>query len=148
VRTAALRLPVAPADITSREDRFNCEPYRSTVTADCCVRRRALVRADIRTLDFLNCVEGCAIGKVVERNSGGPIKISKRITEGANHTGRHFKMMQAAQFGQVFEGDEERAVARKAEKLAVHRAKQREYQRARWLKKKAAKAAAEKEAKS
>ena len=132
--TAAVALkllpdPVAPADITSRGDRFACTPYRSVVTADCCSRRRALVRAGIRKLDFLSCDDSCPIGKVVEHNSGGPMRVNARLTESAAHTGGHYKLAQAVQFGQVFEGDEKNAAEMAAMRLERRRAQQREYRR-------------------
>jgi hypothetical protein len=99
----AIRLPVLPEDITSRADRFRCTPYRAVVTADCCVKRRALYRAGIKRVDYLNCFEACPIGEVVERNSGGPIKVAARLAAEESSTGKHLKLIQAVRYGDVFE---------------------------------------------
>ena len=99
----SVRVPVAPADVRERADRFRCEPYRAVITVDCCVKRRALYRAGIKRVDFLNCVEQCPIGLEVERNSGGPIKVAARLTNEASRTGKHFKLVQAAQYGDIFD---------------------------------------------
>lgn len=120
----AIRLPVLPEDVTSREDRFRCLPYRSVVTADCCIKRRALYRAGIKRVDFLNCVESCAIGQVVERNSGGPIKVATRLTNEAARTGKHFKLVQAAQYGDIFDEEPRRPRMGKA-KVDVEAQRQR-----------------------
>jgi hypothetical protein len=36
------------------------------------------------------------------------MRVNAKLTEAAAHTGGHYKMVQAAQLGQVFEGDEKR----------------------------------------
>jgi hypothetical protein len=67
------------------------------------VKRRALYRAGIKRVDYLNCTEECSIGKVVERNSGGPIKVAARLTDESARTGKHFKLIQAVRYGDVFD---------------------------------------------
>jgi hypothetical protein len=134
-----LRAPVEAADVKERADRFKCLPYKITITAESCCKRRALVRAGIKKIEFLNCGEDCPIGKVVEANSGGPVKVSTALTDGAAHTGKHFKLMQASQFGTVFEGPDRREAPDKKE---LQRERQRKYQRERYQKQKLAKASA------
>jgi len=123
---ALLREPVAVDAITSREDRFVCSPYRCVLTADSCCRRRAFVRVGIKKIEFMNCVEDCPIGKVVEQNSGGPMKVSAGLSDAAAHTGRTLKIMKAARHGTVFEGEQPRAQGVSADE------KRRRYQRERY----------------
>ncbi|HMJ53949.1 MAG TPA: hypothetical protein VK540_17825 [Polyangiaceae bacterium] len=123
---ALLKEPVAVDAITSREDRFRCEPYRITVTADTCCRRRALVRAGIHKFEFLHCGEECPIGKVVEQNSGGPMQVSRSLIEAASARGGSYKVRRAEAFGVSFEGEKSRARSEAADE------KRRRYQRERY----------------
>jgi hypothetical protein len=61
--------------ITSRDDRFHCSPYHVTMRADACVRRQAMVRAGLHRVDMQRCID-CALGQIVERQSGGPVAVS------------------------------------------------------------------------
>lgn len=72
--TALRRLPVA--EITSGNDSFFCEPYSCTMLASACVARRVRVRAGVHAITFAQC-KGCALGAVVEQNSG--VKLSLKI---------------------------------------------------------------------
>jgi hypothetical protein len=88
--TDALKPPVSADAITSRDDRFHCTPLSVTLLANGCVRRQAMVRAGIRALEMHMC-KGCALGAIVERNSGGPVPVSEVARKAASRPGAALK---------------------------------------------------------
>jgi hypothetical protein len=81
-----LKPPVNPDDIATRDDRFLCTPMGVTIFANACARRQAMVRGGIRALEMQMC-KACALGAIVERNSGGPVPLSDVAQRQVNKMG-------------------------------------------------------------
>lgn len=79
--------PVIPAEnISSRSERFYCEPYKTGMMVLGCVQRQAIVRAGKKTIEWAKCIE-CPLGRQIEQQSGGPvaIKVGNTATGGWGH---------------------------------------------------------------
>lgn len=89
-----LKPPISAGDITEPADRFHCSPYHVNIRADSCARRQAMVRVGLRRIEMEHCID-CPLGRIVERNSGGPVPRADVLRKVQGMAWRHLRLLPA-----------------------------------------------------